>query len=65
MGDDVGKGDGVRDVEFGIIIVNGDGKVGVDASITIAYKQVVVDLIVLCELENSACSQGFIIFIPY
>ncbi|KAH8654204.1 hypothetical protein BGZ61DRAFT_487162 [Ilyonectria robusta] len=47
VGGDVGTGDGVRDVEFGIIILNRDGKVGVEDSITIAYKQVVMDLIVL------------------
>ena len=58
MGDDVGTGDGVRDVEFGTIIANGDGKGGVDDSITIAYKQVVMDLIVLCEWKTQAVLRG-------
>lgn len=48
MGDDVGTGDGVRDVEFGTIIANRDIKGGVNDSITIVYKQVIMDLIVLC-----------------
>jgi hypothetical protein len=58
VGDDVGIGDGVRDVEFGTMIVNRDGKGGVDYSITIAYKQVVMDLIVLCEWKTQAVLRG-------
>jgi hypothetical protein len=49
VGDDVGIGDGVRDVESGLMIFDGDGEVGVEGSITIAYKQVVEDSIVLYE----------------
>jgi len=58
VGDDVGTGDGVRDVEFGTIIVNGDDKGGAHDSITIAYKQVVMDLIVLCEWKTQAVLRG-------
>ena len=63
VGDDVGIGDGVRDVESGLMIFDGDGKVGVEGSITIAYKQVVEDLIVLCEwktqldLNDPSCAE--------
>lgn len=41
-GDGVGTGDGVRDVDVDIV-VNGDGKAGMGDSITITYKQVVVN----------------------
>jgi hypothetical protein len=58
VGDDVATGDGVRDVEFGTIIVNGDGKGGADDSITIACKQVVMDLVVLCEWKTQAVLRG-------
>lgn len=58
MGDDVGIGDGVRDVESGLIILNGDGKVGVEGSITIAYKQIVKDLIVLWEWKTQVGLKG-------
>jgi hypothetical protein len=51
VGDDVGIGDGVRDVESGLMIFDGDGKVGVEGSITIAYKQVVEDL---CQIAGVA-----------
>ncbi len=39
-GDGVGTGDGVRDDAD--IVVNGDGKLGIEDSIAITYKQVVV-----------------------
>jgi len=52
VGNDVGIGDGVRDVESDLMIFNGDGKVGVEGSITTAYKQVVEDLIVPCEWKT-------------
>lgn len=63
VGDDVGIGDGVRDVESGLTIFDGDGRVGVEGSITIAYKQVVEDWFVLCEwrthldLNDSSCAE--------
>jgi hypothetical protein len=63
VGDDVGIGDGVRHVESGLMIFDGDGEVGVEGSITIAYKQVVEDLIVLYEwkthldLNDSCCAE--------
>jgi hypothetical protein len=63
VGDDVGIGDGVRDVESGLMIFDGDGEVGVEGSIKIAYKQVVEDLIVLYEwkthldLNDSCCAE--------
>jgi len=49
VGDDVRIGNGVRDVKFGIIIVNGYGNVGVEDCITLAYEVITMDLIVLCE----------------
>jgi hypothetical protein len=48
----VGIGDGVRDVESGLMIFNGDGKVGVEGSVTKACKRVVEDLIVPCEWKT-------------
>lgn len=38
VGDDVGIGDGVRDIESGLMIFHGDGKVGVVGSISTAYE---------------------------
>lgn len=44
MGDEVGTGDGVRDVEFGIVLINGDRKVGVKGSMVMPYEHVVYGL---------------------
>jgi hypothetical protein len=48
VGDGVGTGDGVRDVEDSIII---------------AYKQVVLDLIVLCEWKTAVLMGSFLVLI--
>ena len=60
MGDNVGIGDGVTGVESVLMIFNGDGKVGVEGSITMICKQIVEDLIVLCKWKIQCVSQGFI-----